>query len=88
MPEISGSHDAFRDAQVEISVRDSGPGIPAASIDRIFEPLFSTKADGLGMGLGICRTIIDAHGGRLWAERNWREVRFLLPRANETVTRA
>jgi len=58
-----------RVSQVELSVRDSGPGVLASDVDRIFEPLFSTKPEGLGMGLAICRTIIDAHGGRLWAER-------------------
>lgn len=72
-------------SQVEVTVRDSGPGIPAADVDRVFEPLFSTKADGLGMGLAICRTIIEAHGGRLWAERNPQgrgaAFRFLLARA-------
>jgi signal transduction histidine kinase len=77
-------------AEVEISVRDSGPGIPAADIERIFEPLFSTKSGGLGMGLAICRTIIEAHGGRLWAEAHAPEsgaiFRFVLRQANGTVT--
>jgi signal transduction histidine kinase len=76
--------------QIEMTVRDSGPGVPAANIDRIFEPLFSTKPDGLGMGLAICRTIVDAHGGRLWVERGHQGVgatfRLLLPRAKETFT--
>ena len=75
--------------QIEITVRDSGPGIPAADIDRIFEPLFSTKSGGLGMGLAICRTIVEAHGGRLWAEDRARwsgaTFRFVLRKANETV---
>jgi signal transduction histidine kinase len=76
--------------QVEMTVRDSGPGIPAANIDRIFEPLFSTKSSGLGMGLAISRTIVDAHGGRLWAEPSPQgggaTFRFVLPRANKTVS--
>jgi len=71
--------------QVEVAVRDSGPGIPAADIDRIFEPLFTTKSDGLGMGLAICRTIVEGHGGRLWADssptRRGAVFRFVLPRA-------
>jgi signal transduction histidine kinase len=84
-------------AHVEMAVCDSGPGIPAADIGRIFEPLFSTKSSGLGMGLAICRTIINAHGGRLWVEQNPPAVgatfRFALPRAREpgsprTETRA
>ena len=55
---------------VRISVIDSGPGIPAPSLERIFDPFFSTKSNGLGMGLSICRAIVKAHGGRLWAENN------------------
>lgn len=50
-----------------VSVEDTGPGIEADAAGRIFEPFFTTKPDGTGMGLAICRTIIDAHGGRLWA---------------------
>jgi len=53
---------------VRCSVADSGPGIGQEQLDRIFEPFFSTKAKGMGMGLAICHAIIDAHGGRLWAE--------------------
>jgi two-component system, LuxR family, sensor kinase FixL len=56
--------------QVEFSVADSGPGIAPADIDRIFEPFVSTKAQGLGLGLAICRSIVEAHGGRLWAGNN------------------
>lgn len=53
---------------VEIRVTDSGPGIPADKVDEIFKPLFTTKPGGLGLGLALSRTIIDAHGGKLWAE--------------------
>jgi signal transduction histidine kinase len=49
-------------------VRDSGPGIDPENIDRVFEAFYTTKTSGVGMGLSICRSIIDAHGGRLWAE--------------------
>ena len=55
---------------VLVAVRDSGPGIDAAQLDRVFDAFYSTKSSGTGMGLSICRSIIDAHGGRLWAETN------------------
>jgi C4-dicarboxylate-specific signal transduction histidine kinase len=55
---------------VLVAVRDSGPGIDPAHLERVFEAFYTTKARGLGMGLSICRSIIDAHGGRLWAEAN------------------
>ena len=53
--------------RVLISVADSGPGIDSAIVDRIFNPLFTTKSNGMGMGLAICRSIIEGHEGRLWA---------------------
>jgi PAS domain S-box-containing protein len=53
--------------KVEFEVRDSGPGIPPADLDRIFEPFFSTKSEGLGLGLSICRSIVEAHGGSIRA---------------------
>jgi signal transduction histidine kinase len=56
--------------KVEVSVNDSGPGIAAEKIERIFEPFFSTKHDGMGLGLSITRTIVQAHRGRIWAESN------------------
>jgi signal transduction histidine kinase len=51
-------------------VRDKGPGINETLIKRIFEAFYTTKPQGLGMGLAICKSIIEAHGGRLWAENN------------------
>jgi signal transduction histidine kinase len=54
--------------EVEICVQDSGPGVPGAIVKRIFEPLYTTKPDGLGMGLSLSHSIIEAHGGRLWAD--------------------
>jgi len=55
---------------VFVSVRDSGAGIPADRIDHIFEPFVTSKEGGLGLGLTICRSIVDAHAGRLWADNN------------------
>jgi PAS domain S-box-containing protein len=56
------------DAFVEVIVRDRGHGIAAASMAQLFESFFTTKPDGMGMGLSIARSMIDAHGGRIWAE--------------------
>jgi len=53
-----------------VAVRDSGPGIDPEQFDRVFEPFYTTKASGVGMGLSICRSIIGAHGGRLWVDAN------------------
>ncbi len=53
--------------QVMIAVEDSGPGIDAKDLDHIFDAFFTTKSQGMGMGLSICRSIVEAHGGRLWA---------------------
>jgi PAS domain S-box-containing protein len=53
-----------------VAVRDSGPGIDPTHTERIFEAFYTTKSGGTGMGLSICRSIIDAHGGRLWVETN------------------
>ena len=54
-------------AMLRIQVTDAGGGIPENALERIFEPFFSTKSDGMGMGLNICRSIIESHHGRLWA---------------------
>ena len=59
-----------RAADVLIAVHDSGPGIDPEHLQRVFEPFYTTKESGIGMGLSICRSIVAAHGGRLWAEAN------------------
>jgi signal transduction histidine kinase len=60
----------LRDGSVRISVADTGPGISPDDAERIFNPLFTTKPDGMGIGLAICRSIIEDHDGRLWIAPN------------------
>jgi two-component system sensor kinase FixL len=71
----------------EISVIDSGPGLAPEVSAQLFQPFVTTKADGMGVGLSICRTIVEAHSGRLWCEENpsgGTIFRFTLPQlANE-----
>ena len=55
---------------VLVTVKDTGPGLAPASLEQIFAPFYTTKLDGLGMGLSICRSIVEAHGGRLWVTPN------------------
>jgi signal transduction histidine kinase len=55
---------------VLISIRDSGPGIRPQSLDRLFDSFYTTKSEGMGMGLAICRSIVEGHGGRIWATAN------------------
>jgi PAS domain S-box-containing protein len=76
--------------QLVVAVKDTGVGIPAEATDRVFEAFFTTKLNGLGMGLSICRSIIEAHGGRLWATCNRAEpgatFHFALPAPVNPVT--
>jgi C4-dicarboxylate-specific signal transduction histidine kinase len=68
--ELSISTSKPKSDGVLVAVSDSGPGLPPASLARIFEAFYTTKSSGLGIGLSICRSIVEAHGGRLWATPN------------------
>jgi signal transduction histidine kinase len=67
---LSVKSDVHAGGGVKVSVADTGSGLGSQDIDRIFEPLFTTKSDGMGMGLSICRSIIEAHDGRIWVAPN------------------
>jgi signal transduction histidine kinase len=67
---LSVKSEAHEGDRVVVSVADTGTGIGPQDVDRIFNPLFTTKSDGMGMGLSICRAIIEAHEGRLWVGPN------------------
>ena len=74
---------------VLVAVEDSGPGIKPESLDRLFDPFYTTKPGGMGMGLSICRSIIEAHGGRVWATTNEPQgavFQFTLPRQGGTAS--
>ena len=68
--ELSISTRQGQTSDVLVAVQDSGPGIDPEHLDQVFAPFYTTKNAGIGMGLSICRSIITAHGGRLWAEAN------------------
>ena len=68
--------------RIEVSLIDNGPGIAADVAERLFHPLTTSKCDGLGLGLSICASIVEAHGGRIWlhaSQPGTTELRFSLP---------
>jgi signal transduction histidine kinase len=69
-PRVLSIKSEIQDGGVMISVADTGKGIGSQDLDRIFNPLFTTKSGGMGMGLSICRSVIEAHDGRLWVVGN------------------
>ena len=96
---MSGADDGPRELQVvsekdesegvRVAVRDSGPGLDPKSLDHLFTAFYTTKPQGMGMGLAICRSIVEAHGGRLWATANedrGATFQFTLPTGGERVS--
>jgi len=98
---MSGVHDRARELTivtaakepggVVVEVHDSGPGLDERDAERLFEPFYTTKAEGIGIGLSISRSIVEAHGGRLWASSNRPRgavFRFMLPKEGSSPSPA
>jgi len=98
---MSGSTDTARKLLIRteqdgsgvvlVAVEDSGPGLNPDGLDQLFDPFYTTKPGGMGMGLSICRSIIEAHGGRVWAVANTSQgatFQFTLPQRRETAPKA
>jgi len=96
---MSGSSEATRELLIKteqdgpgtvlVAVRDSGPGLKSESLDRVFDAFYTTKPGGMGMGLSICRSIVEGHGGRVWAMPNLPQgatFQFTLPQQQETAS--
>lgn len=89
--ELSISTERGQTDGILVGVRDSGPGIEPEHLDQIFEPFYTTRTGGIGMGLSICRSIVDAHGGRLWTEANHPRgavFQFILPAVSQSPENA
>lgn len=74
------------EGMIVVTVADNGPGLSPEIAERLFQPFLSTKAEGMGLGLSICRTIVEAHGGRIWADRSalgGAAFHFTLPEATD-----
>ena len=88
--ELHISTEIVESERVCVAVRDSGPGLSPQDLGRLFEPFYTTKPNGMGMGLSICRSIIEAHGGRLWAtghESQGALFRFTIPAPTGVISR-
>jgi signal transduction histidine kinase len=89
MRELIVSTGIADSGDILVTVRDSGPGLGRETSERVFEAFFTTKAAGLGMGLSICRSIIEGHGGRMWTSSNQPRgavFQFTLPPSEDIVT--
>ena len=87
--EVLVSTEQVELGRVLVAVSDTGPGLDPANLERLFEAFYTTKPSGMGMGLAICRSIIEAHEGKLWASANESRgavFQFVLrPERDETV---
>ena len=68
--ELRVTTETEADGGIRVTVRDSGPGLDTADVERVFTAFYTTKPEGMGMGLAICRSMVEAHGGRMWASAN------------------
>ena len=84
--ELSIRSEQSQTGGILVAVHDSGPGVDPVNLERVFEPFYTTKTSGIGMGLSICQTIIRGHGGRLWMcanEPRGAVFQFTLPAARQ-----
>jgi signal transduction histidine kinase len=84
---IAVTVDRTNSDQIQVSVQDNGCGIAPSDMQKLFDPLYTTKAEGMGMGLSICRSVVEAHGGRLWPESGFLMERFSVSRCPKPMPR-